>query len=58
MNVDAYLEFYDKLVSVTSSESVGPLDEQWISQTRQTAVSTTGTLEYILNLGDLFLNRR
>ena len=44
LNVDEYIEFHDNLVNMVGTEIAGPKDEQWISQTRQNAMTTTGRL--------------
>jgi len=44
-NIDAYNEFYEQLLAIVGPDNIEPKDEEWIHQTRQSALVTSERLD-------------
>ena len=42
LNIDAYSEFHEQLTTLIGADNAGPKDDEWIHQTRQSALITGG----------------
>ena len=42
LNIDAYGEFHEQLTVAVGADNAGPKDDEWIHQTRQSAIITGG----------------
>ena len=46
LNTDAYVETYDKLQRIGGFELSGPMDEDWINETKKRIAATNGNEKY------------